>query len=315
MKRLLLVLLVCMALIMPRAASADNLPRDYIPAPPGCLALLLYYFHTSADTFYHAGHKVTSDFDFSANTGLMRPVYYFEAGPFMMNVQFLAPFGQLELDTNTEIPGSNLTSSGFGDMTLLSTIWFIHDSQSKTWLGFTPYFTFPTGNYENNGALSIGGNRFAFKEELGFVKGFEVMPGHSIYFDLTLAGDFFLDNDEFGAFGPHGNGRTLSQDPVLTVESHLSYDLTKEFLIAFDYYYHFGGETSIDGFGNNDDQVSNHRIGFTAGYNIVPSVQLLFQYAHDVDVREGALAQQLTFRFLYACDVGYLFGTPSGTGK
>jgi len=304
MKRLLIVSVICIALIVPGISHADNYARDYIPAPPGCLALLLYYLHVSADSLYHDGHKVADGLDLNENIGLFRPIYFMEVGPFIIDPQMLIPFGQAQFDDN-KADHDQLSASGMGDPTVLATFWFIHDTKSKTWLGFSPYFTFPIGDYDNNGALSLGANRFAFKEELGFVKGFEVLPGHNAYFDLTLAGDFFMDNDEFGS-----HDQTLSQDPILTVESHLSYDVTQALFLSADYYYHWGGETSVNGIDGHDEQ-STHTVGMTMGLNIVPSVQVLFQYKGDVDVDNGFAAQVFTFRFLYACDVGYLFGSPA----
>lgn len=307
MKRFILALLmVSTVLVQHNSALADNQPRDYLPAPPGCLALLFYYNHLTADSLYNDGEKVIDDLDFSANVGIFRAVYYFELGGFELAPNLLIPFGDMDF----EVPGvADLSATGVGDPIFLTAVWLYRNPESKTWLGVAPYFFFPVGDYDNDGALSLGANRWRFREEANFTQGFQVLPGHNAYFELTLAGDFFTDNDEFGA-----QKQTQSRDPYLTVESHLSYDVTSSIFASADYYYHHGGETSIAGI-DQRDRLNNHTIGFTLGYNIAPSFQVLLQYTGDVDVESGPKTQGVLFRFLYACDVGYLFGSPAAANK
>ena len=306
MKRLVSIAVLVGFLSISGWAWGANAPRDYIPAPPGCLAILMYYTHSSADSLYFDGKKVADDVDFKGNVGLFRPVYYMEAGPFLMDPQLILPFGDLSLESDDL--GLDLSSTGIGDPILLATLWLLHNPESKTWLGFTPFFFLPIGEYDNDGALSLGENRWRFRTELGFVKGFEVLAGHNAYFELTLGGDFFLENDDFGP-----ESSSLEQDPVFNLETHVNYDITDSFFVSGDYYYRHGGETEIDGL-RQDDTLNTHTLGFSLGYNIATNYQLLFQYQHDVDVDSGLPTQALTFRFMYACDVGYLFGK-SAAGK
>ncbi len=298
MKRLSLLLLVCLTLLFPCAVSADNTARDYIPAPPDTLATMIYYTHTTADTLYGGGHKLATGLDLSEDVGILRTIYYFKLGPFMVDPQFLLPFGGASLGNK----GNDLSATGVGDLAVLATIWFVNNPQSKTWLGFTPFFFFPTGNYENNGALSLGSNRFGFREELGFVQGFDVIPNHPAYFELQLGGDFYTDNNDYTTAQ-----LTRSQDPVLNVESHLSYDVTKALWASADYYYHWGGESAVAGIAQ-DDRLANHTLGFTLGYNIASNYQILFQYKNDVEVESGLPAQSFTIRFTYMTDLDSLVG-------
>ena len=299
MKRLSVLVLLCLTLVLPGAALADNLARDYIPAPPDTLAVLLYYTHSSSDSLYAHGDKV-ANVDFTGNVGLFRPVYYMMAGPFEIDPQFILPFGNLNLEAKSG--NLDLSTSSVGDPILFATIWFLNDPKSKTWLGFTPFFFIPIGDYQNHGLLSLGENRWRFREELGFVKGFEVIPEHNAYFELQVGGDFFTKNDSFGKLD-----QDMNQDPIFNLESHLSYDLTKALFVSADYYYHGGGETEVGNF-KQDDSLSNSILGMTLGFNIAPNYQLLFQYKGDVHTESGLQTQAFTFRFLYACDLGSLTG-------
>lgn len=295
MKRFFVAMLLCAILTVPFTASADNIARDYIPASPGTLAILMYYSHITSDTLISDGQQVSSDVDFRGNVGLFRPVYYTKVGPFVIDPQFIIPFGDLNLETSGT-GGADLSSSGIGDPIVFATIWLYNNPQSKTWLGFTPFFFIPIGNYDNNGALTLGENRWRFREEFGFVQGFEVIPDHNAYFEIQLGADFLTENDDFGV-----NGASLEQDPIFNVESHLSYDITKSFFVSADYYGHFFGEQRIAGV-DLDNRINSHTLGGTLGFSLAPNYQLLFQYKGDVEVENGLEAQTFTARFLYATD-------------
>ena len=89
MKRLSkVILLLCLAVLIPGAVQAENLARDYIPAPPGTFAAILYYMHTKGDNIYANGHKV-ADAGLGGQVGLFRPVYWMQAGPFIIDPQFI----------------------------------------------------------------------------------------------------------------------------------------------------------------------------------------------------------------------------------
>lgn len=300
MKRISMVVFLCLTLITPCAVWADNLARDYIPAPPDTLAIFVYYQHLSGDSIYANGSKALKDVDLNGNIGLFRPVYFTQIGPFVIDPQCIIPFGSLSLDLNN---GLSSNSSGFGDPILLATIWFLNDPKSKTWLGFTPFFYFPVGSYDNSKLVNLGSNRWRFREELGFVKGWEVLPEHNLYFELQVAGDFFTSNNDYGAIGA-----TLSESPGLTVETHLSYDLTKLFWLSADYYYHYNGKQVVNDFTVADSGGPSSTVGLTLGYNIAPSYQLVFQYKADAYVENGPKTQSAMLRFLYVTDLGSVRG-------
>lgn len=300
MKRFSLLLLLGFVLAVPCASLADNLARDYIPAPPDTLAIFTYYQHVSADSYYANGKKIAKDADYSANVGLFRPVYFTQIGPFVIDPQCIIPFGSANLKSDTL--GLDMTTSGFGDPIVLATIWFLNDTKSKTWLGFTPFFFIPVGAYDNDGVVSLGENRWRFREELGFVKGFEIFPEHNLYFELQVGGDFFTTNHSYTAANLN-----MDQDPILNIESHLSYDVTKAFWVSADYYYHNGGKKEVDGVKLSDSTVNSHTVGMTLAYNIAPSWQLLFQYKADVYAENGLPTQTALFRFLYVTDFGSLY--------
>ena len=131
------------------------------------------------------------------------------------------------------------------------------------------------------------------------------MTNNNAYFELQVGVDLFADGDNVSPAGPD---ETLSQDPIFNLESHLSYDLTKDIFISADDYGHWGGKEEIDGAKVADSETATNTVGVTLGYNLAPSFQLLFQYKTDVDVENGLETHFALVRFMYARDVGYLFG-------
>jgi hypothetical protein len=302
------LLLTGIALLQPGRALAQNNARDYIPAPSGILAILTYYEHVSADRLNFKGNKVTGNLGLSENIGIFRPIYYCDTPElfgvipsFRVAPQAVIPFGSASFNGT---PFADVTSSGFAPPFILSQIWFINNNTTKTYLGFAPFFYFPLGNYSNTRPINLGQNRWQFRQELNFTKGFEVIPGHYAYAEVTVAGHEYTNNSDANAFN-----QTLSQSPNFSVESHLSYDLTKTVFASVDYYGNFLGSQTL-GNVNLDNPTNSNNIGGTVAYSFAPGFQLMLQYRGDVAVESGPKTQTILARFLWATDLNSLMGNP-----
>jgi hypothetical protein len=319
------LLLTGVALLQPSRALADNNARDYIPAPAGVLAVLTYYQHVSANNFYLRGSKASTNIGLTENIGILRPIYFVDIpmpwglSPMRAAPQILIPFGEASLNGNVNpapiggTPGTGTESSGFGTPILLSQFWFLHDDQTKTYLAFSPFFFFKSGAYNNwkqvvPGGINIGNHRWAFRQEFNATKGFEVIPGHFGYFEVTLGVDEFTDNDDYGAASAK-----LSQRPTFNVESHLSYDITKTVFASVDFYGHYGGNYWASKNGillENVGAVGQSALGMSLAYSFAPGFQLMLQYRGDVAVANGPAANIFLARFLWATDLNSLMGNP-----
>lgn len=268
-------------------AYADNDPRDYVPLPAGTTLIASYFSHISATNAYSKGKKAANNMDLSANIGMIRPVYYTKLGPFTIDPQMIIPFGVQTLQTNTGA-GGEFSSSGLADPIVTATVWFINDPASKTYLGFTPWFFLPIGEYDKNKPVNLGGNRFMFREEVGFVKGFG-----DFNIDLTASVDFFTDNTKVGP-----TNAKMSQAPIFNLETHLSYDINKSFFTSVDLFYHNGGKTTLAGV-KNDDATDTVAAGVTLGFMLSPSYQLLFKLKQDLSVENGLKTTTIGTRLAY----------------
>lgn len=280
---------------MPAVGFAANM-RDYIPAPPDTLLSMLYYHHISGDDLNVNGNKA-ADVDLSQNLFLLREVYYTKIGSIVADPQVILPFGNGSLEAG----GIEQDSDGIGDLILLCTFWVVNNPESKTYVGLTPYFYLPTGEYDENQSFNMGANRYAFQGEVGFVKGWEVRPGHNLYFEVAPSFFVYGDNDDY-----LGNNE-LSQDPVFALESHLSYDLTQSLALGLSYYGQWGDESEVNGYKADGTEINTQTIGATMAYNFAPGWQFLLQYKQDVKVDYGVEAEVIQARLFYATDFGKLF--------
>lgn len=297
MKKLVIVAVLGLLLTRPDVLLAAN-ARDYIPLPSGTFLFCTYFKHISANTLFANGRKVANDINLKENLGIFRPVYYTNIGKalygdagFTIDPQALIPFGEAELDTSS-LGGGKTSDSGIADPIVLATFWFVNSPKDKFWMGFSPYFTMPLGNYDKGKSFNLGSNRWAFKPELGIVKGF----GERTYLDLIINGEFYTDNNEYKTTAGLAK---LEQDPVLGVETHLSFDITKQWYVSLDYFYSHGGEQKINGATVLDSKVDNHGLGISLFWMVGSNNQLMIEYRDDFAVKNGLGTNTFGARWAY----------------
>ncbi len=296
MKKLLIVSVMGLLLASAEMSLAVN-SRDYIPLPNNTFLFCAYLKHITANTLYANGKKASADFDLSENIGVFRPVYYtsigkplYGDGDFIIDPQALIFFGEANID-GAAVGDKNIGSSGILDPTVLATFWFINSPKDKLWVGFSPYITIPLGEYDKSRSFNLGNNRWAIKPELGIVKGF----GDRFIAEFDINGEFYTDNDKYN------NGTNLvklEQDPVLNIESHMSYDITKQWYVSLDYFYSHGGETKIAGVKQNNTQ-DNHGLGLSMFWMIGSNNQLMVEYRDDFSVKNGPGTNTFGARWAY----------------
>ena len=278
---------VCCAAIAAcgNALAADA--RDYIPLPDRTLLFVTYAKHITGNKLYSNGNQASSDFNLNQNLGIFRPVYYtklsnsalYGDGGLMLDPQMLFVFGEGHID-GAALNQNSVQASGIADPVFLATLWFVNAPKEQFWIGFTPYLTVPIGQYSSTRSLNLGNNRWAVKPESGVVKGFG-----NFNVDVNLNVEFYTPNDN--AFNAAQQTQVrLTQNPLFGVETHLSYDLNKNWFVAADYFFAGGGETKFDGIANDNSQ-QTHSVGASFFWLLGTSNQLMLQYRQDVSVRNG----------------------------
>lgn len=282
------VFLVVLTILLARTAFALD-PKDFIPAPEGTKALLFYYNNTSGNEAYVDGDKVSNDMNLQADVGIFRAVYYGMVGSYPWDVNLLLPFGRLSLD-GAAMGGAETATTGTGDPILVGVFWPIANAASRTWLGVSEYITIPGGEYDNDRTLSMGSNTWAFKTEVGLAKGIGTSNFH---WDLSGNVEFYTKNDDYTAASLN-----LKKDPLLTTETHLTYDFTKTVAISADYNYANGGESSENGTTVNG-KMNDHTAGMTLAFWLTSSSQLLLSYKDKLYTENGIDADTFCVRLAY----------------
>lgn len=290
--RVIVAIVFCFS-IMATTAESANYFKDYIPLPQGTKGILYYLTVQDGNEAYVNGDKVSDDTNMNAFINMFRFVWYPKEklfGTFAYDFNVLMPMGHLSLD-GAGAGGNEISTSQIGDLLLANTIWWISNPETKTHVATSLYATIPTGEYDNNRALNMGGNRWAFKAEAALEQGF--LTNFNLGVQANV--EFYTDNDDVTVSSLKGK-----RDPLFGAEAHLSYDFTKSIFLSADYFYSYGGENKLSGINLNDEK-NNHAVGLTTGFIITPQFNLFVNYTKDLEVENGIKSQSLNVRF------GYLF--------
>jgi len=121
----------------------------------------------------------------------------------------------------------------------------------RTIVGASLTVAAPFGQYDDSKLLNLGSNRWAVKPEVGLSRAagrwiVEVMAG------IWL----FTNNSDFS------DGHTREQNPIASVQGHVTYRFSPRVWLAGDANFYRGGQTTVDGVTHLDIQ-RNVRIGWT----------------------------------------------------
>ncbi|WBO20745.1 transporter [Sphingomonas abietis] len=245
---------------------------DYVPAPPGTNLLLLYMQHASSDSLWANGHKIDDKARLDTDVGIFRYVGFGKVAGMTFDYQILQPFGSLRASGSTASLGS---TSGVGDTILVSTLWVVNKPQSGTYVGITPYLYIPDGNYKATRALNLGENRWK-----GAMQGVisQQITKHWIAEGAADA-TFYGDNDK----APDG---PLKQHKMFEFQGWARYLFDPKTEVNMRVSYTTGGDTSLDGIGQND---STHTWSFlgTLRRSLDAHHQIMIQGGKDISVRNG----------------------------
>ena len=161
-------------------------------------------------------------------------------------------------------------------------------SQMRQWrqkhlLGASLKLVAPTGQYDPTKLINLGGNRWAFKPEMGYSGRF----GHWIL-DAYAAVWFFTRNPEFFSRNQYVPGtQDQTQDPIAAFETHLSYDVKPRLWVSLDGNFWYGGRTSLNGVENPATLQKSSRIGVTASFPLTRHQSIKVGLAAGAYVRFG----------------------------
>jgi len=272
-------------------AGAQQLePRAYSPAPIG-----LNIFGLAA--LYSTGGEVTDPAspiqNIHARVNTVAPYYSRTFGLFghQASVTVVTPAADAEVTGDVYTTGRSIDRTGMMDpllrfaLNLLGGLALTPEEfrkrEPETTLGMSVSVNVPLGQYDKMKLINLGTNRWAVKPELGLSH-----PIGNWSFELYAGVWLFEANDEY--FG----GKVRQQDPLLSYQAHIVYEIGPRFWAAADYTYYVGGESTVNGVHQNDRQ-DNSRGGLTLSAPIGKSQSFKLTWTRGVTVRIGSKTDTL----------------------
>ncbi|MDQ9019948.1 transporter [Acinetobacter sichuanensis] len=277
--------LAAMSLLPLTGHALDIDAQDYRLAPLGTNIFLLYGQYANRDAYY-AGNDKVNDGELETQIGIARFVHYAEIAGVKIAPQLLIPFGKVKASGDVAALGES--SGVLGDVILANTFWLINKSKDK-YVGFTPFFSFPTGSYKDENALNIGENRYKTTLQASYLQYWNEKFGTDLTADVTFYGD---NKDDVKG--------TIKQDMGYQLQADVFYNLNPKFTLSAGVSYMDAGDTSVKGV--DQDASTQSKIWAGTTYNINQRSNLLMTVGRDIDV-ENTFKENFRFNFRYV----YLF--------
>lgn len=248
-------------------------PGTYTPQPAGTRILDLTYAHLERDALYSKGKKLPLDPLLILDLVQVRGRYHLPVEGSAISASFSFYCGN---NRGARALTSWGSQSGCSDLLLGMTYWPLHDLKKGQFLGLTPYISLPTGEYDPSRPYNFGENRYSFGLNSGYAFPF------SPRFSCELLGDIQL----FGENDDYLSGHSLKQQPLLTLQYHLRYQLTPSGKLFASYLHDWASATSIDGKAqHNGRNNGRYRIGYQQ--MVTKAWQLQLSWGADLQVANG----------------------------
>jgi len=232
-------------------------PRAYRPAPSGLNFALVGYQFTTGNVLGDPTAPL-QDLDVDANIAILGYVRTFGLFGRSASVTMTVPY--IFLSGTATFQGEPVADSrsGAADTRVRLAVNLIGGPamSAQEFASFPPGRALgvsltvqpPTGQYDPTRIINFGSNRWSVKPEIGYSS----IRGPWI-FEAAIGVWFFTDNTEFV-------GSTRSQDPIGSLQAHLTYNFPNRMWLAVSANFYTGGQTAIDG-ADADDLQKNSRFG------------------------------------------------------
>jgi len=265
-------------------------PRAYSPAPVGTNFIGLGYQYSYGGASFDPSLPITNVY---ARVSSLFPFYgrTFDLLGRQASVTVTTPYAWGTIHGDVGTVGMSVDRSGFADPLVRFAVNLIGGQaltpqeffqwEQGTIVGASLTISAPFGQYDTSKLINIGTNRWEFKPELGFSQSF----GNWI-FEFDAGVWLFTDNDNY--YG----GTVRRQDPLLSLQTHIIYNILTHLWVAADFTYYAGGLTTVNGVSSNDRQ-ANTRGGFTLSVPVTQQQSFKFFWSNGVSTRIGTSFQTM----------------------
>jgi len=290
---LLVVLILASAI---QAVAQDLEPRAFSPAPIGMNFGLVAYTYGTGNVFFDASLPVEEAKGTlqSVTLAYLRTINVFGATGKLAAVVPIASgdYEGLWLDEPASAfrrgladPMINLAVNFVGAPA--STLREMATYHESTVVGAAFLVKVPLGQYDPEKLINLGSNRWSFRGRLGGSQ----RVGR---WNFELIGELWAFTENSEAFGAN----TISQDPILSIQTNVVYRFRRGFWGAAGFGYGEGGQTEVSGVEKDTNQI-NKRFGLTLVFPIGTRHSLKAAYLNSLSTRIGADFDSFTFGWQY----------------
>jgi hypothetical protein len=189
-------------------------------------------------------------------------------------------------------PNMQLAVNIFGTPKLISTVDLLNYEPTVS-LDVAVMLAFPLGQYQSDKLVNIGLNRWYGRVALPFKWHFGVFSaGYMSSFELIPAVWLFAENDDF-------LGQKLENDPLWSLEAHLTHDFSRSFFGSLDMLVQNGFESKIDGTGVGE-KLELGNLGFALNYTVTDNVTTRVGFSSNVFGDENIETSVVRLQFVYS---------------
>ena len=281
--------------------SAQDLdPRAYIRVPIDMTVLVTGFGYTYGGVVLDPTSPI-QDLEAKVETPMLGIGRTFSLFGLTSQAFAALPYSWAQISGKVLGEDSSVTRSGLGDMRFrISTLLFgapavtreeFAKSSPQTVLGASITMIVPTGQYLTDKLINLGTNRWSFKPELGL----SYVLSERWFIDLYAGVWFFTNNNSY-----YPGTSVRSQEPLLTFQTHLSYNINPLMWAAINFTYYTGGQTSVNDF-YKDDRQNNSRLGASFNFPLSKVSAIKIAYSTGAIIRFGgnfssiSIAWQMVF--------------------
>ena len=271
-------------------------PRAYFPPPIDPNVFTVFGMQVSGNSMLNSG-LVNPNLDLDVDLLIAQYTRTMELGGRYVALTLVQPQGRLKSTISlANAPRfEDLTKSeGLGDTQILLTtgLYNLPPLTLDTYASYKPTFavgglvrlTLPTGEYEETKSANLGANRYSLQLGAPITFGFgeSFLDPTLTTFDLLPSVTFFGDNDD-----PFGVD-TVSQRPLLKLESHLTHNFNPGLWVSIDGIYSYGGETKTDN-EYDDNRQRSLNMGATVGVQFSKTFGVKLSYGKTIEHNDDGL--------------------------
>ena len=279
-----------------RISAQDLDPRAYARVPVDATVLIAGFNYTYGSVVLDPTSPI-QDLEAKVESPILGVARTFSLFGLTSQAFVVLPYSWAQASGKVFGEDSSITRSGFGDMRFrISTLFLgapaatleeFAKSSPQTVLGASLTVITPTGQFFSDKLINLGTNRWSIKPEIGL----SYLVTKQWYIDLYAGVWFFTTNNSF-----YPGTSVRSQDPLLTFQTHVSYNINPLMWAAIDFTYYTGGQSSVNDI-YNDDRQNNSRVGATFNFPISRQSAIKLAYSTGAVIRVGGNFSTISVAF------------------